>query len=292
MARSRRRTKRSHKQSQKELVALLARLSREHGLFTYAAVIAFEALVALIALVLLTLAVLGEIGRTDVWDQQIGPQIAPKVLPAVYGGLDATVQNIFHSSSGGLIAFATVLTVWQMSGVVRVCMSALARIYDQDDNRPWRTRVAISFAIGAALTAGLVGGALLATAARTAVHGTWSIPFAIGRWVLAVALVTAAFGLLVRFAPAKPRTTRWATGGAAVVVVAWFVQSLLFAGYLRTFADYKTAAGSLLGVYFVTTYLYVAAAILLIGMELDEQLRKDVEGNQDRGIVEILRDAL
>src|SRR3954453_9108709 len=176
MARARRKRKRSHKQSLKELFSLLAKLSHEHGLFTYAAVIAFQALVAVIALVLLTLAVLGEIGRSDVWDKQIGPQIAPKVLPDVYAGLDATAQKIFHSSSGGLIAFATVVTVWQMSGVVRVCMSALGRIYDEDDTRPWRTRVAISLAVGVALTAGLVGGALLATAARTAVHGSWGIP--------------------------------------------------------------------------------------------------------------------
>jgi hypothetical protein len=42
----------------------------------------------------------------------------------------------------------------------------------------------------------------------------------------------------------------------------------------------------------VTTYLYVAAAILLIGMELDEQLRKDVQEKRERGIVEIVRDLI
>jgi hypothetical protein len=51
--------------------------------------------------------------------------------------------------------------------------------------------------------------------------------------------------------------------------------------YLRTFADYETSAGFLLGIYFVTTYLFVAAA-----------MRKDVQGSQQRGIVEIVRDAL
>jgi membrane protein len=109
---------------------------------------------------------------------------------------------------------------------------------------------------------------------------------------LTIGLIAAAFGVLVRFAPPKPRTTRWASGGATVVVIAWVAQSLLFAVYLRTFADYKTSVGALLGIYFVTTYLYVAAAILLIGMELDEQLRKDVQGKQERGIVEIVRDVI
>jgi membrane protein len=118
------------------------------------------------------------------------------------------------------------------------------------------------------------------------------VPLTIVRWLLTVVLLAAAFGILVRFAPPKPRTTRWASGGATVVVVAWVAQSLLFALYLRTFADYKTSAGFLLGIYFVTTYLYVASAILIIGMELDEQLRRDVQGEQERGIVEIVRDVL
>jgi membrane protein len=291
MARARQR-KRGHLQSFKELVSLLARLSKEHALFMYAGVIAFEALVALVALVLLGLALLGEMGRTDVWDQQIAPQIAPKVLPAVYAGIDATVQKIFHSSSGGLIAFASALTIWQMARVVRVCMAALSRIYDEEDDRPWQIRMPLALGIGVVLTLALVGAVLLDTAAKSSVHGAWSVPFTIVRWLLTVVLLAAAFGILVRFAPPKPRTTRWASGGSTVVVVAWVAQSLLFALYLRTFANYKASVGFLLGIYFVTTYLYVAAAILLLGMELDEQLRRDVQGEQERGIVEIVRDVL
>jgi membrane protein len=185
-----------------------------------------------------------------------------------------------------------VVTIWEMSGVVRVCMAALARIYDDKDDRSWKVRSLLSIGIGVVLTLALVGAVLLATAAKSAVHGSWSVPFAIIRWLLTVGLIAAAFGILVRFAPPRPRTTRWATGGAAVVVIAWVAQSLLFALYLRTFADYKTSVGFLFGIYFVTTYLYLAAAILLIGMELDEQLRKDVQGKQERGIAEIVRDVI
>jgi membrane protein len=121
------------------------------------------------------------------------------------------------------------------------------------------------------------------------VHGAWSIPFAIFRWLLAIALIIGAFGLLVRFAPAERRTKRWVTGGATAVVVAWIAQSMLFWFYLRHVANYRSAAGSLLGVYFLTTYVYVGAIVLLVGIELDEQLRKDVEGKEDRGILALVR---
>ena len=284
--------RRAHKQSAKELVDLWVDLFQEHDLLTAASAIAFQALVASVALALLGLAVLGDIGRTDVWNTKIGPQIQPKVLEPVFSGLDATAQKIFSSSSIGLIVFAAILTVWEMSGVVRAIMGAIARIYDTEDDRSWKVRFPVSIGISFVLTASIVGSILLAAAAGGAVHGAWSVPYGIIHWLLAVFLIGLGFGLLVRYAPVEPRTTRWASGGAALLVVAWVIEALLFAVYLRHVANYKTAAGSLLGIYLLTTFLYVAAIILLVGIELDEQLRKDVEGEQERGILEIVRDVL
>jgi membrane protein len=169
-------------------------------------------------------------------------------------------------------------------------MGALSRVYDADDDRSWFVKQPISIGIGVVLTGALVGSILLATAGRTVVHGGWSIAFTIGRWLLSLLLIAGAFGLLVRYAPAERRAKKWASAGAATVVVAWVVQTLIFGAYLRYLADYRSAAGSLLGVYFLTTYLYVAAIVLLVGIELDEQLRKDLNGKDERGIIEIVRD--
>jgi membrane protein len=283
--------KRGHRQSFKELVNVWVELFRAHNLLTYASAIAFQMLVAVVAILLLVLGILGETGRSDVWSEHIAPQIEPKVLLPVFAAMDATVQKIFSSSSVGLIVFAAALTVWEISGVVRACMGALAQIYDHEETRPWWVRFPISIGISLVFTAAIVGALILATVARDAVHGTWGVPFAVLRWLVALALVTIAFGVLVRFAPVTPRTTRWASAGAMLVVVAWVVQSLLFALYLSA-ANYKTAAGSLLLVYVVTTFLYVSAIVLLVGVELDELLRQDLQGDEERGILEIVRDVL
>src|SRR5262245_16841412 len=112
---------RRQRQSLRELVALWRGLVAEHGLLSYACAIAFQSLIAGVALVLLGLAVLGEAGRQDVWNEQIGPHVRPRVLPPVYTGIDATVQKIFTASSWGLIAFAAAVAVWEMSRVVRAC---------------------------------------------------------------------------------------------------------------------------------------------------------------------------
>src|SRR5689334_20005641 len=115
-ARSRSRARRTgHWQSFKGLVALWVDLFKRHNLLTYASAIAFQTLVAFVALALLLLGVLGELGRQDVWKNQIAPEIEPKVLGPVFDGINATVEKIFGSSSIGLIVFATALTIWETS---------------------------------------------------------------------------------------------------------------------------------------------------------------------------------
>ena len=76
-----------------------------------------------------------------------------------------------------------------------------------------------------------------------------------------------------------------------MVVIAWIAQTVIFWAYLRYLADYRTPVGSLLGVYFLTTYLYVAAIVLLVAIELDELLRKDLKGEHERGIIDLVREA-
>ena len=210
----------------------------------------------------------------------------------MFGGVDATFEKIFHTSSAGLIAVAAVITIWEISGVVRACSGALSAVYDHDEDRPWWIRFPNSIAVGLVLAAALVGSALLATACRGAVHGTWGIPYSVARWLLAIVLIGFAFGILVRFAPSEGRTKKWATAGATLVVLGWIVQTLVFAEYLRYLANFRSPAGSLLGIYVLTSYLYVGAIVLLVGMELDELLRKDLQGEDERGILELVRGVL
>lgn len=288
MARAHSRTKKGLR----DLVRLWVDLFDEHELLTCAAAIALQAFVAMVALALLAIAVLGETGQEHVWTKQIAPQIHPKVLPEVFAGLQATVRKIFSSDSSGLIGFASVLAVWEVSGTVRACMSSISKVYGAKDERPWYTRFPLSFAIAIVVTAALVGAATLTLGLRHAVHGGWSVPFFIARWLATILLLTVAFGVLVRFAPAERRSKRWASGGAALVVVAWIAQSLIFGWYVRSAASYRSAVGSLTAVYLFTTYLYVGAIVLLVGIELDEQLRQDVQGEDERGILEMVRDVV
>src|SRR5581483_11493361 len=161
--------------------------------------------VAFVSLTLLVVGVLGMIGREDVWNRHIGPSVAPRVLPEVYAGANATVQKIFSGSSAGLVAFAAALAIWEVSGTVRACMSAFSRIEDSPDDRPWWIRFPLAIAIAVVLTACLLGAFLLVTVAGNLGHGAWHLLFAVLHWVAAVVAITLGFGVLVRFAPRERR---------------------------------------------------------------------------------------
>jgi membrane protein len=261
----------------------------EHDILTYASAIAMQAFIAAIALALLVLGILHEVGDEQVWTNRAAPAIQAHVLEPVFAGINATVLTIFSGSSAGLIAFAAVLAIWEVSGVVRACMGALDRIYDTTDDRPFWIRTPLSWALATALIAALLGAIALTMLARSAVHGSWGVPFAVARWVGSVLLLGIAFELLVRFAPAERRPKRWVTAGTMLLVVAWIVQSLIFAWYVRSIANFRTPVGSLAVVLVVAMYVYVGAIVLLVAMELDEQLRKDAASPRRRGMLGLVR---
>jgi membrane protein len=269
---------RRRREAFKKIVTVWVDLFDEHGLLTSAAAIALQSFVAMVALALLGLALIGATGHQHVWFGQIAPQLEPKFLTDVWAGIDATVEKVFSTDSTKLIAIAVLLAVWEVSGTVRACMSAHSLVYGTKDERPWYVRFPLSIGIAVLLIVALAGSFVLIVGLRHAAGGAAGVLLAVGRWAGTILLLTAAFTVLVRFAPAERRSKRVASVGAALVVVAWIVQSLIFAWYLRSIANYRTATGSLTAIYFFTTYFYVAAIVLLVGIELDEQLRRDADG--------------
>jgi membrane protein len=264
----------------KEIVRLWVDLFDRHNLLTYASAIAFQTFIAVVAFLLLALGVLGATHDQSLWESTIAPAISGRVLGGVYRALDQIVYHVFASSSTGLIAFASALATWEVSGVVRASMGALNRIYDTEEHRPWWIRFPISFGLAALLNVSLLGAIIVLTVVDTS--GAWHWPLFAARWLGAVGLIMGAFGVIVHWAPAERRATRWASAGGVLVVVAWIVETLVFRWYVTSVADFTTAIGSFTVFMVGASYLYTAAIILLVAMELDELVREDLEQPQRR----------
>src|SRR5438093_1625253 len=136
---------------------------REHRLLTYATAIALRALICFVSLTFLALALLGAVGQRDVWQRHIAPAIEPKVTHPTFVAINAAAEKVFASNSAGLIVFALLYALWQMSGSLRAVMDAPNAIVDCDEKRPTLYRYGLSVAL-AAVAIALIACALFARA--------------------------------------------------------------------------------------------------------------------------------
>ena len=269
--------------SLKKIVRLWVDLFDRHNLLTYASAIALRMFIAAVACTLFALGILGASHQQQLWQQTIGPQIKPKVLPDVFAGIDQTVHKVFSSSSVGLLALATALAVWEVSGIIRAAIGALDEIYETPEPRPFWARFPITFGLATLVLAAMLGAITIVWVGHAG--GGWGIALNILRWPAAVALVAFAFELIVRWAPAAHRRVRWASFGSLLVVVGWIGETLIFTEYVRTVANFRTPVGSLEVFIFLATFFYIAAIILLVAMELDELVRVDLQRPRSKQVL-------
>jgi membrane protein len=261
----------------------------KHNLLTWASAIAFQAFVALVPLSLLLLGILGAFGERSVWQEQIRPGLEHRLPKRTFGAIDYAADKILNHATAGLLILAIALTIWELSGSVRAAGGALNQIYDAEDERPIWVRFGISFVIAIVIGCCLLGAILLLTLAKHT-GGAVETLLGVGRWILAVVLVGVAVNVLIRFAPAEHRSEGWVSLGAAFIVVAWVVASLIFRWYVSSVADFKTAVGTLAVFFVFMAYLYTGSIILLVGIELDELLRRNLK--EERHILQHLRERL
>jgi membrane protein len=95
-------------------------------------------------------------------------------------------------------------------------------------------------------------------------------------------------GAVMRFGPAERPAKRWASAGSVLVIVVWIVASLLFKFWATNIADFKSAVGSLTVLLFLSWYVFVSSAILLVGAQVDELLRKKASSAESSRLVTIL----
>ena len=262
----------------REIAHSLAGRFREHSLYVYSSAIAFRALVALVPLTLLGLGLLGALGEKDVWRDTIAPAFKDRFTPPVYHAIDSSAEKILSSGTAGLIAFASALLFWNVVAAVMVVMSALSRIHNVEEQRRRHRRITVAAALSLVVVVCVLGSILeVVLLGRVDAGGAGNALLAVVKWVVAVGLLGLAIGTLVRYAPAERPEARWASAGSITIIVGWIVTSLAFRWWVTTVANFKTAIGQLTFFLLLTAYVAAVSIVFLIGVELDELMRKRAE---------------
>lgn len=271
----------------REAAREVRRCFRDRELLTFSSAIAFQVLFAIIPFTLFGLGVLGGFGLDEQWTREWAPTAREAMSPPAFQVADDTIRQVLGSRQSFWILAGGALAIWRVSATMRAVMDVFDRIYESRRERTFAERMRDSLLLGAAVAGLLLAAAACAVLGDEALRaaGLGGAPLPWLRWPVSLALLFAVVTLLVAYAPADHQPPQWVTFGSVVVVAAWVVASLVFGIYLNSVAYYGSVFGALATIVVALTYLYLAAAAVLMGAQLDGLVRERVRNGATAGTV-------
>ena len=107
---------------------------------------------------------------------------------------------------------------------------------------------------------------------------------AILRWPILLVTVGVSLAFIYRYGPSRRDARwRWVSWGSVLAALLWIAASMLFSSYVATFDSYNRAYGSLgAGVGFMV-WLWISAAIVLLGGQLNAEMEHQTARDTTEG---------
>ena len=212
------------------------------------------------------------------------PSALGKILPAaavslVEGEAHRLAAQPLHTLSLKL-GVALALSIWSASAAVRALFDALNVIEERQETRPILRRYATALAVTLGGVAVLSGAAAIIGASPTFLaQGPFSQEtlwlYGALRWPAFFAVGVLAIAGLYRIGPSEaPAPFLRLLPGAAFAAFLWAAGSWAFSWYVATLANYTATYGSLATVAILMTWLWLSAAIVLLGAEVNHEINR------------------
>lgn len=185
--------------------------------------------------------------------------------------LEATVNELFESSSRGVATIATLIAVFTLSRGFAALIRALDQAYEVEDSRPFWLLRAVAIGLG-------LGSIVVVAAAATFLALLPTLPLSgYLRWIAA----PAAFAALVLWAatvfhigPNHRTPWRYDLPGALLAALGWVLASQGFALYVRFAGESNGVQTSVGAILLALTLMHILSIVLLLGAELNDVLAR------------------
>jgi len=252
----------------------------EKNVSLVAAGVAFFSFLSIFPALAALIAIWGALADPLMIEDQLS--MARGIVPAgAYEILERQVIALVETSSSTL-GWASLVSIFLAIVSARAAVAALIRGMNAIYGESNRANPVLRAVIALVLTVILICVALLAFAAVVlipAITGFLNLPFLIEaplsllKWLLMLAVIFFAIALVYRYGPNRRRArVQWVTPGAIFAVVAWALGSVALAAYVRNFDRLNEVYGSLGAVVALLFWLYLSAAVILVGALLNAQL--------------------
>lgn len=191
------------------------------------------------------------------------------------------LNSLFTETRPKLLTLGILVAIWSASRGAAAIGTALNHTYDVREKRPyWKVQLA---AIGVTVAGALLG--LLAITALVAGSsaGLWaakhlgiaSIYLMVVQWVrwpIMGALVMLASAVAYYFLPNVEQRFKYITPGSVIATIVWMVATWGFGVYVSRVPGYSASYGSIGGAIILLTWLYISAAVFLLGGRINAVL--------------------
>ncbi len=183
---------------------------------------------------------------------------------------------------GGLsltLGISVVVSLWSASGAMRAMIVGLNAAYGVNEKRGFfrLTLITLAFTLGLLAFLGIVVFAMAAegfVATFLGRQASWLLYLL--RWPLLMLFSAGGLCLLYRFGPCRPFARwRWITWGSGAATVVWLGASVAFSVYLSHFAHLGRTYGSLATAIGLMLWIWLSAAIVLAGAELNAEIERN-----------------
>ncbi|WP_170413462.1 YihY/virulence factor BrkB family protein [Ruegeria atlantica] len=266
----------------------VVRFNNKNG-FVMSSHVAMSLMLALFPFVLFTVALAGSLSQGYVTDELI--ELVFGAWPKdVAGPIVAELRAVLQESGSGVITLGGLLAIFFASNGVMAVRAAMNQAYHDSDVWPfWKTRL---LCLGLVIVGGV---AILGIAAvevvlpaytqlvseKTDVNVSDWLSVDRLRWTFTVAVPAGTVLLAHLILPTRRHKLMQILPGVMLTLALWAAGGWGFSIYIAQFATYSATYAGLAGVMAALIFLYLCAAILILGAEYNGALM-DLEDNQDR----------
>jgi membrane protein len=194
------------------------------------------------------------------------------------------IQSVSAAGSGTLsfsFLMSLAIAIWGSNAGVKAVFDAINVAYGAKEERGFfkLNFISLVFTLGAIACALLALTAVVVLPISFHYLGLDTALEAIlryGRWPLIWLVVALALAFLYRFGPTDsihPKW-RWISWGSASAATLWLAASALFSWYAANFGNYNTTYGSLGAAIGFMTWMWISAAVIIMGAELNAEIEQ------------------
>lgn len=257
------------------------RLNEDH-VYAYATQSAFFIIISAFPLLMLVFSLIRFTPVTEEFLLSAASNIMPSTLKPL---AESLIREIYEKTSGTVISFTAIFTVWSASKGVLSIIRGLNNVFGIKENRNYfilrliASLYTVLFVVGIVLSLVMMvfGNTLLDAFSRHMPILYDVVEWLIGMRILYIPVIlTLLFVGLYKLIDDKKYTFMSHLPGAVFSAVGWMGFSFFYSLYIDNFAGKSYAYGSLTTIVLMMLWIYICMYILFIGAEINVYFGKSV----------------